>query len=233
MSKAVTARSLLRYCLPVLLCIAVCPVAAQERNLEPVDEAGRDASWVNFKKRLLNAVEKRDLKFVLGILDRNVRASIDGERGVAGFRKAWDVDAADSPLWRELRAAMFLGAAYLKRDKGPRELCAPYVLARWPNDLDPLDYAAIITKEVLVKAGPQADSSTLQTLSHEIVAVTDWEIPDAAAGEKQRWVKVRVKSGEGYVPEEQIRSPVEQSACFVKREGAWRMTAFAPAGGPQ
>ena len=40
-----------------------------------------------------------------------------------------------------------------------------------------------------------------------------------------------VKSGQGYVPEEKIRSPIEQSACFVKREGAWRMTAFAPAGG--
>jgi len=220
--------------LPVLLLLAFsCGASAQERKFEPVDEAAKDASWTSFRKRLLDAVEKRDLKFVLGILDRNVRASIDGQRGVAGFRKAWDVDAADTPLWRELRAAMFLGAAYLKRDKGPQELCAPYVLAKWPNDLDPLDYGAVITKDVLVKAGPHADSSTLQTLSHEIVAVTDWEIADVAPAERQRWVKVRVKSGEGYIPEEQIRSPVEQSACFVKREGAWRMTAFAPAGGPQ
>jgi hypothetical protein len=40
-----------------------------------------------------------------------------------------------------------------------------------------------------------------------------------------------LKDGEGYVPEEQIRSPIEQTACFVKTENGWRMTAFAPAGG--
>jgi hypothetical protein len=216
----------------VLLGIAAFPVTAQERKFELVDEAAGDASWVSFRTRLLNAVEKRDLKFVLGILDRNVRASIDGVRGVAGFRKAWDTGAADTPLWRELRAALFLGSAYLKRDKGPRELCAPYLLARWPYDLEPQDYGVIITKDVLVKAGPHADSQTLQTLSHDIVTVTDWEVVDKTPQNPQRWVKVTVKSGEGYVPEEQIRSPIEHSACFVKSEGGWRMTAFAPAGGP-
>ena len=46
---------------------------AQERKLEPVDEAERDLSWAHFKNRLLDAVVKRDRKFVLSILDRNVR----------------------------------------------------------------------------------------------------------------------------------------------------------------
>jgi len=216
-----------------LLSMAPPTVSAQDRKFEPVDEAAKDASWTSFRKRLLEAVEKRDLKFVLSILDRNVRASIDGERGAAGFRKAWDVDAADTPLWKELRAVLFLGSAYLaNKPKGPRELCAPYLLARWPSDVDPLDYGAIITRDVLVKAGPHADSGTLQTLSYDIVLVTDWEVADKDLGDKQRWVKVKVKSGEGYVPEEQIRSPVEQTACFAKTDGRWRMTAFAPAGGP-
>ena len=222
---------IVRYCLLALLCAAPLSLCAQQRKFEPVDEAAGDASWVSFKKRLLDAVEKRDLKFVLGILDRNVRASIDGTRGVGGFRKAWDVSAADTPLWRELRSALFLGAAYLKKGKGPRELCAPYLLARWPDDLEPADYGAIISKEVLVKAGPYAESQTLQTLSYEIVAVTDWETPDKNVGDKQRWVKVKVASGEGYVPDEQIRSPIEHSACFIKTEAGWRMSAFAPAGG--
>ena len=216
-----------------LSCAAVAPAAAQERKFAPVDEAANDASWTAFRKRLLDAVEKRDLKFVLSILDRNVRASIDGERGTAGFRKAWDVDAADTPLWRELRAALVLGSAWLSsKQKGSRELCAPYLLARWPSDVDPLDYGAIVATDVLVKAGPHADSNTMQTLSYDIVLVSDWEIADRNQGDKQRWVKIRVKSGEGYVPEEQIRSPIEQTACFAKTDGRWRMTAFAPAGGP-
>ncbi len=54
---------------------------------------------------------------------------------------------------------------------------------------------------------------------------------DEAADVKQRWVKVQVRNGEGYVPEEQIRSPVEHAACFVKTESGWRMTGLAPGGG--
>ena len=223
--------STLRLCLLALLCVASFAVSAQERKLEPVDEAAKDASWVSFRNRLLAALEKRDKKFVLGILDRNIRNSLDAPRGVAEFRKQWDFDAEDSPLWRELPAALFLGAAYVKREKGPRELCSPYVLARWPEDVDPFVHGAIITKEVLVKAEPSSDSRTLQALSYDLVAVADWDVADKTADVKQRWVKVKVKSGEGYVPEEQIRSPIEHSACFVKTENGWRLTGLAPGGG--
>lgn len=207
------------------------PLRSQERRLEPVDEAVTDPTWVSFRQRLLAAVEKRDRKFVLGILAPNVRSGIEAPRGIAEFARRWYLNDADSPLWRELPAALFLGAAYFQRDKGPRELCAPYVLGKWPQDLDPRKHGAIITGEVLVKAEPSSDSATLQMLSYDIVAVTDWEVADKAPDAKQLWVKVRVKAGEGYAPEEQIRSAVEHSACFIKTEGGWRMTALAPAGG--
>ncbi len=38
-------------------------------------------------------------------------------RGVATFRKQWELDADDSPVWRELATALELGRAYLQRDK--------------------------------------------------------------------------------------------------------------------
>ena len=219
-------------CLFVLLWAAA-PLAAlgQERRLEPVDEAATDPSWVSFRKRLLAAVEKRDRKYVIAILDRNVRGSLGGKPGIAEFRKAWELDSANTTLWQGLKSALFLGSAYTQREKGPRELCAPYLLGKWPDEFDPHDHGAVITKDVLVKAAPSSDSRTLQTLSHDVVFVRDWEVADQAAGARQQWVKVRVKSGDGYVPEEQIRSPIEHSACFVKTESGWRMIALAPAGG--
>ena len=221
----------LRRCLLVFLCVAPLAVCAQELKLAPVDEAGRDASWVGFRNRLLAAIEKRDRKFLLGILDRDIRNSLEAPRGIAEFRRQWDIEADDSSLWRELSSALFLGAAYVERGKGRRELCAPYVLAKWPQDVDPFVNGVIISREVLVKAEPASGSGTLQTLSYDLVAVADWEVADRAADVKQRWVKVKVRSGEGYVPEEQIRSPVEHSACFVKTESGWRLTGFGPGGG--
>jgi hypothetical protein len=204
---------------------------AQERRLDPVDEAAKDASWASFKKRALTAIEKRDQKFVLSILDRNVRTGLDGGRGVAEFRKQWELESGESPLWRELAAVLVLPAAYHRPDKGRTELCVPYVAVRWPQDLDAFAGGALITKDVLVKSAPSSSSDTVATLSYNMLEVTDWEVNDRAADVRQKWVRIRIQSGYGYVPEEQIRSPVEHAACFVKGEAGWRLTGFGPGAG--
>jgi hypothetical protein len=82
-----------------------------------------------------------------------------------------------------------------------------------------------------VQVEPSTASPALGTLSYDIVPVIDWEVDDKAADVKQKWVKIRYAKREGYIPEEQIRSPIEQAACFAKNANGWRMTAFAPAGG--
>ena len=180
---------------------------------------------------MIDAVARRDRKFILGILDRNVRSGVDSTRGVAEFRKQWDLDSDSSPLWQELPTALFLGGAFIKHDKGPTELCAPYVSVRWPQDIDAFAGGAIVAKEALVKVAPSAASATLATLSYAIVEVRDWEVADQSADSKQKWVKVRLRGREGYVPDEQIRSPIEHTACFVKTANGWRMTGFAPGSG--
>jgi hypothetical protein len=212
------------------LCIAPCALA-QERKLEPVDEAAKDPSWVSFKNRLLNAVAKRDHKFVASILHQSVRVGLSGGRGVAQFRKEWELDSNASPLWQELPSALYLGAAWNKPEKGQSELCSPYVAVRWPQDLDAFAGGAIIGRDVLLKSAPSGDSGTIAALSYHTVEVVDWEVNDQAAASKQKWVKIRVSAGEGYVPEEQIRSPIEHAACFVKTEGGWRLIGFGPGGG--
>src|SRR5688572_16166121 len=204
---------------------------AQERKLPLVDEAATDATWQRFKKQLLDAVQKRDKQFLLSILDKNVRNQTRDGRGVAQFRKEWELDTADSPVWRELATALQLGSAYMKRDNGQRELCTPYLLARWPPDVQPFENGVVIARDATVQAEPSSASASLGTLSYDIVPVTDWEMDDKAAGVKQKWVKIRFRDRDGFIPEEQIRSPIEQAACFVKSGSGWRMTAFAPAGG--
>jgi hypothetical protein len=211
--------------------ITLSPVHAQERKLPLVDEGAGDVSWLRFKKQLMAALEKRDKQFILSILDRNVRNQDQRARGVANFRKQWELDANDSPLWRELTVALQLGAAYMQRDGGQRELCAPYILGRWPEDVEPFKHGVVISRDAAVQSEPAASSPTIGALSYDIVTVADWEMDDKTAGAKQKWVKIRYRGRDGYIPEEQIRSPIEQAACFVKTGNAWRMTAFAPAGG--
>ncbi len=209
---------------------AAAPAAAQERKMEPVDEAGKDASWNAFRKRLFEALEKRDRKFVMSIVSSGVRNGSDSPRGPAEFRKQWLVDAEDSPLWDELRSALSLGSAWLVREKKRRELCAPYVLAKWPDDVDFTKNGVIVAREALAKSEPSSGSETLATLSYDIIAVEDWELDDRDKSSKQKWVRIKLKERDAYVPEEQIRSPIEHAACFIKTEFGWRLTVFGPAG---
>ncbi|HEY7742462.1 MAG TPA: hypothetical protein VIA19_05380 [Burkholderiales bacterium] len=214
----------------LMLAAAPAPLNAQEGRIEPVDEASRDMSWALFRAKLLTAVEKRDRNFVLGVLDRYVRNGSDAPRGIAEFRRQWEIDSDDGVFWRILPSALSVGSAWFERPNKQRELCAPYVLAKWPRDVDPGVYGVITAKEALVKDEPSWESGTIAKLSYHIVRVTDWEVADLDPKFVQKWVRIRLlKEGTGYVPEEHIRSPIEHTACFVRHGTGWRLTVFGPA----
>jgi hypothetical protein len=209
------------------LCLAVAlTAAAQEKMLPPVDDGANDASWVSFRNRLLTALAEGNRKFVLAVVAADVRNSMDVPPGIAQFRKHWETDSDTSPLWRELSKALFLGSAWLQRGTEARQLCAPYVAVRWPDDVDPAFYGAITAREAFLKTEPSHAAETLAMLSYDIVRVADWEVNDTAADMQQKWVKIRTREHEGFVPEEQIRSAIEHRACFTKTGDGWRMTSF-------
>ncbi len=207
------------------------PVAkTQDGVFAPRDEAAGDQSWTRFRDRLLTATQQRDKKFVLGVVDRNVRNGIGQPNGHEEFIRQWDPDAEDSPLWRELPRALHLGAAYYSHEKMPRSLCAPYVLPRWPKNTDPHGNGAITARETALRAAPSGSATILASLSQSIVRVIDWEIADSDADIKQKWVKISANERDGFIPEEHIRSPLEHLACFRKYEAGWRLTSFLAAG---
>jgi hypothetical protein len=198
--------------------------AAESVRLTPVDDGAVDASWSRFRARLIEALLRRDQKFVGDIVERNVR-NISGIDGITEFRKLWELNSAESPLWSELPKLLFLGSATVKQGKGS-EVCAPYVYYKWPNDAPNDANAAVTTREALLKARPSIDAPSLQTLSYDLVNVTDWEVADEMKDGKQIWVGLRMGTTTGYLPQEQVRSPIEYRACFVKRDGSWRLSGL-------
>ena len=209
----------------MLLWLSAAACVAQELKLPPVDEGITDATWTRFKARLLQALARRDGPFILDIVDRNIR-NTSGTGGIAEFRKLWEPHAAASPLWTELPKVLFLGGVFVKRDRNVVEFCAPYVYYKWPESAAEDAFGAIIAKETLLKAAPAANSATLATLSYDLVAVVDWEVADLDKKNPQKWIKLKAPAGEGYVPEEHVRSPLEYRACFAKTGARWRMTGL-------
>jgi hypothetical protein len=211
-------------CLTLFMLFATA-VTAQDLKLPPVDEGTNDATWPRFKARLMDALARRDRQFIRDVVDRKIRNMTDTD-GSAEFEKLWEPQSEASPLWTELPKLLFLGGVFVKRDGKVVEFCAPYVHYKWPENPGGNVDGAIIAKETLLKAQPSSTSATLASLSYDLVAVDDWEVADDNKDSAQKWVKLKAKAAEGYVPEEHVRSPLEYRACFVNSGGRWRMTAL-------
>lgn len=203
---------------------------AQEIPFVPREEGAADSGWIRFRDRLLTAVQQRDRKFVMTVVDRNIRNGLERPRGLEEFRRQWEPDADDGPLWRELARALQLPSAYYRHDQMPRSLCAPYVLPQWPIDIDPHSNGAVTVRQTDVRAEPSGSAEIRGRIGHVIVGVADWEVADRDPDVKQKWVRIRYRDRAGYVPEEHIRSPIEQLACFRRTEAGWRLTSFLAAG---
>ena len=146
------------------------PVAAlhaQEARLAPVDAGASDATWVQFHKRLATAIEQRDLKTLLSVVDPKIRNSFEKPEGLKSFIEQWELEPArfkESPLWAELRTIFRFGAAPLKSASGQKLLCIPYVAVRWPPTIDPILYAAIVVPDAPVFARPSVTAPITATL---------------------------------------------------------------------
>ena len=206
------------------------PAPPVERKLPRADEGASDPTWIAFRNSLLGALRRGDRATLINAIDRNIVNGLEVPRGVAEFRKLWEIDTKSDRLPRDLSSALNLGSAWYRQDKqngGARVLCAPYVPIKWPlHDVNPYDSGAIVVKETLVKGAPSHASETLGTLSFDIIGVRDWEVADVESQLPQRWVKVNLRGRDGYVLAEHLRSAIEHRACFAKTGHTWRMVEY-------
>ena len=205
------------------------PAAAKpaQRKMMPVDEGSADATWVQFRSWLLEALQRGDRRALISIVDLNVINALETPRGIAEFRKTWDLDGKDERLLRDLSVSLQLGSAWHQPNKNVRLLCAPYVPIKWPlDDVDPYHSGAIVVKDALIKSAPSHSAGTQGNLHYDIVEVRDWEVPDTEEQLQQRWVKIRHQGHDGYLPKEHIRSPIEHRACFLRTGAGWRLVEY-------
>ena len=206
------------------------PAAAKPapvRTLPPVDEGSGDPTWLQFRAGLMEILQRGDKRALANIVDANILNSMEAPRGLATFRKLWDMDGKDERILRELQSSLQLGSAWYEPKKGVRLLCAPYVPIKWPLDQhDPYNNGVVIVKDALVKSAPSQQAETLTRMTHDIVNVRDWEVADRDNQLQQRWVKIRTGGRDGYLPEEHIRSAIEHRACFGKTAAGWRLMEF-------
>jgi len=188
-------------------------LAAPAEELRPVDESAKDASFAAFRTQLLGALERRDVKFVNGILAANIRNSFGGDGGVAEFRKVWKLDRpAESKLWRELGEILRLGGTW---ENG--EFVAPYVFSRFPHRRDAFTWVAVVKPGALLRDKPGGVGKPMG------FAVVETMPGEARPG----WSRVRMEDGvTGWVRVDEVRSSIGWRAFFGKVDGRWRLMAL-------
>ena len=203
--------------------------AQKERQVTPVDEAKKDASFFAFREKLIAAVKKRDVKFLLGTLDRDVTGSFGGDEGIEDFKKLWKLDRPNSKLWAELLTVLTGGGTFIK-DAGikNKQFCAPYSFTLFPPDLDAFEYHVIFGNNVNLRARADGRAASIAKLSYNVVKVDyDKSVKNSVTDDDYYWLRVETLGGKkGFVAAEFVRSPLDYRACFEKKNGFWKMTAF-------
>jgi len=218
-----------------LLCLVLCSVAApaQEKYVMPVDEVAQDASFLAFRTKLIAAAERRDVNYIISILDPKIELSYGGQVGIADFRRMWKISQKNSPFWGEFMKVIKNGGAFSGEGKNKYTgFSAPYTFSSWPEEVDGFEYMAIFGSKVNLRETPRVDANIIDRLSYNIVKPDYEKSVKAKTGkldeeEDYEWIRVESLGGKsGFVKADLVRSPIDYRAGFQKKRGVWRMTYF-------
>ena len=195
-------------------CLA--PGSRSAPTLRPVDEAARRADFVEFRRRLQDAVARKDEAAVLAAVDPGVRVSFGDGGGVQAF-KTEVVGNRNEDFWGEFGAILRLGGRLRTNDA----FDAPYTFSAWPENFDSFECLAITGRRVRVRATPGADGRIVAQLDYAIVRAN----PGKAA--TPGWRGVQLPDGRtGFVSSQYIRSPIDHRALFQFHDGRWWPMAY-------
>lgn len=202
-------------------------IAAQERYLRPVDEGKNDASFNAFREKLIAAVKKRDTKYLVSVLDRNVKASFGGDDGIEDFKRFWKIESPNTKLWDELLKVLTNGGKF-SREGTTVLFAAPYSYSHFPEELDMFEYQVIFGSNVNLRAKPDEKAEIITRLSYNIVKVDFLKsVTDPKDETRFLWKRIETLGGKsGFVKAEFVRSPIDFRAIFEKKNGRWKLISF-------
>jgi hypothetical protein len=209
--------------------------AERRIKLFPVDEGGQNPSFQQFRDDLLDAVRRKNMAFLLGVLHSKVENGYDVKAGVDEFKKRWEPQKPDSPVWSVLSSALTGGGSFTKR-ADVTEFCGPYVVSQWPNVIqqlpkgtDSLNFLAIAQENVAVYLEPRLTAPIVAKLSYDVVrAVPNAQVVDRSDSKFSSWTKIKTPEGnEGYVRDSDVRGPMDYGICLRQINGTWLITRLA------
>lgn len=199
---------------------------AQERFVKPSDDAVKDRSFLQFRAKLIAALEKKDTKYLYSVIDPGIKASFGGDDTLADFKELWKPESKDSKIWAELLTVLKNGGTFDTEGGDSRMFMAPYSFTNFPEDLDAFEHMMIFGNNVNLRESASITSKVKEKLSYNVVTITGSTMkPDNK--EVVDWYQVKTLGGKtGWVKAEYVRSPIDFRAGFEKKRGQWKLIFF-------
>lgn len=187
--------------------------------LLPPEQSILDASFADYRRELLQAVEKRDANALLALTAENIDYSFGGsEPNKESFAREMNLNDPHSPFWSNLKTVMDLGCV---ETRAHEEVQCPYVFASWPDGFDGFSDFAVVKRNARLYKKPNESSKVIRKLELEIVRER------ASRGTPSKWLSVLTHEGaKGFVKRDAIRSPIDYRAFFTKKDDHWLMNIF-------
>ena len=206
------------------------PQTMERTQLMPLDQAGQDRSFVQFRERFITAVKAREARVVI---DASVPELQEGFRGSLDLPpSAFAGPNREASSWEALEELLAVGGGSFTTTRGAvrgrREFCAPYTFSTYPmpypdlvgHEEDNEGHPWIILgASVPMLDRPSAHGKALTFLAYDLV--TEFE----QAPNEGPWYHVVAPDGQrGWVAASEIRDPADYHACFAQIGGVWKMT---------
>ncbi len=203
-------------------------ISIDNKQFIPVDQTMLNPYFAKFMADFYEAIEQRDVDFLLKHLDDQVKMSNSNEQGKDAFIKTWnlDMDPYQSEIWKQLDDVFALGGIFTNIKLN--SYIAPYTFFL---QLDNPSRQKVVTgTEVRIRNTPGVKGDILGLLSHEVVSLVplgnDEELVyETIEGETYPWEKVQTTYGTiGYIYGKYLRSTRDFRINLVYQNGTWKIS---------
>ncbi|MBI4902133.1 MAG: SH3 domain-containing protein [Acidobacteria bacterium] len=192
------------------------------QKLYPTDETSRDPAFQSYTRKLRSAVAARSTKALRRLMDDEEIIVGPGkeDQGWRKFVARWRPDDPDSKLWPALGDLLAVG--FIREH--PSLFLSPYVVWRFPSQLDRRKHLVIGRDKVALRESPSLAAATVTTLAFDIVRRAGEPVRSDRLG---AFVPVETLDGRrGYVNARDVLSPLLPRAQFGFRQKRWVLIAL-------
>lgn len=191
------------------------------------DQALPGSDFAQFRHRLRQAIQRRDVDFVLGVMAPNIKLTF----GRPFPAKMLRLDDPKALAWQQLERTINTGCAVLDA----KTWACPHVFlaADKVRQLDPYEQVFIVGSDVNVRRQPSLASEVITTMTHQVVKFDQDGMRQLEPSQRQAlqtwagWMPISFGDGQrGFVSSRYAYSPLGYRALFRKVNGQWQMQTF-------